>query len=60
LLKESVEEVIVSPDDSAETVKKILGETVEGVIVRYNPFPRELMEKAPNLRTSFFKIILGK
>lgn len=50
LLKESVEEVIVSPDDSVETVKKLLDETVEGVIVRYNPFPRELMEKAPNLK----------
>jgi len=50
LLKELAEEVVVSPDDSVETVKKLLDKTVDGVIVRYNPFSNELMEKAPNLK----------
>lgn len=50
LLQEAVEEVVVSPDDRVETIAGLLDSRVEGVIVRYNPFPRELIEKATNLK----------
>ncbi len=50
LLYDSIEEVVVAPDDSIETVGKLLDESVEGVVVRYNRFPKELIDKAPNLK----------
>lgn len=50
MLKEAVEEVVLAPDDKIETLAGILDEKVTGVIVRYNVFNRELMEKAPNLK----------
>ena len=50
LLEENVENVVVAPDDRVETIASLLDDTVSGVIVRYNVFNRELMEKAPNLK----------
>ncbi|MDN5300914.1 MAG: D-3-phosphoglycerate dehydrogenase / 2-oxoglutarate reductase [Thermoanaerobacteraceae bacterium] len=50
LLVDSVEEVVVAKDSNIETIAGLLDEKAEGVIVRYNPFPRELIEKAPNLK----------
>lgn len=50
LLEEAVEEVILAPNDKIETLISLLDDKVEGVIVRYNVFNRELIENAPNLR----------
>ncbi len=50
MLEAAVEEVVVAPDDKAETLASLLDEKVEGVIVRYNIFNRALIEKAPNLK----------
>lgn len=50
ILKNFVKDVVVAPDSSIETIGKYLDESVEGVIVRYNPFTKELMDKAPNLK----------
>lgn len=50
LLESAVEKVVVAPDCKIETIASLLDEEVSGVIVRYNVFNRELMEKAPNLR----------
>ncbi len=50
LLEEAIEEVILAPNDKVETLSSLLDDKVEGVIVRYNIFNRELIEKAPNLK----------
>jgi len=50
LLENAVEKVIIAPDDKIETIASLLDEEVTGVVVRYNVFNRELMEKAPNLK----------
>ncbi len=50
LLVDSIEEVVLAKDSNIPTVAGLLDERVEGVIVRYNPFPRELIEKASNLK----------
>ncbi|MGE5614644.1 MAG: hydroxyacid dehydrogenase [Bacillota bacterium] len=50
LLESAVEKVIVAPDSRIETISSLLDEEVTGVIVRYNVFNRELMDKAPNLK----------
>jgi D-3-phosphoglycerate dehydrogenase len=50
ILNSAVEEVVVAPDDSLETIARLLDDGVEGVVVRYNPFPKELIDKAPNLK----------
>lgn len=50
MLTEAVEEVIQAPNDRIETLASLLDDKVEGVIVRYNVFNRELIEKAPNLK----------
>lgn len=50
LLEKEVETVLRAPDDSIETIASLLDDEVTGVIVRYNVFNRELMEKAPNLK----------
>lgn len=50
LLEDAVEKVIVAPDCKIETIASLLNEDVTGVIVRYNVFNREIMEKAPNLK----------
>ncbi len=50
VLNESIKDVIVTPDSEIETISKYLDDTVEGVIVRYNKFPKELIDKAPNLK----------
>jgi D-3-phosphoglycerate dehydrogenase len=49
MLAEQVEEVVLAPNDKIETLAALPGDKVEGVIVRYNVFNRELIEKAPNL-----------
>lgn len=50
MLEEAVERVVVAPDYSIETIASLLDGETDGVIVRYNVFNRELMEKAPNLK----------
>jgi len=50
LLENAVEKVIAAPNDRLETIASLLDKEVTGVIVRYNLFNRELMEKAPNLK----------
>lgn len=50
MLNENIENVVVAPDTSIETIGKLLDENVKGVVVRYNPFPRDLIDKAPNLK----------
>ncbi|MCM1567342.1 MAG: hydroxyacid dehydrogenase [Dehalobacter sp.] len=50
LLSDNVEEVLLAPDCEISTLAGLLDEKVEGVIVRYNVFNRELIEKAPNLK----------
>ncbi len=50
LLENAVETVIIAPDHKIETIASLLDEEVTGVVVRYNVFNRELMEKAPNLK----------
>lgn len=50
LLTDSVEEVVLAPNYEVSTLAALLDEKVEGVIVRYNIFNRELIEKAPNLK----------
>ena len=50
LLNNAVETVIVAPDHKIETIASLLDEDVTAVIVRFNVFNRELMEKAPNLK----------
>ena len=50
LLKNNIEEVILAPNDKIETLLKLLDDSVTGVVVRYNIFNRELMDKAPNLK----------
>ena len=50
LLEDSVEEVVLAPNDKVETLSSLLDDKVEGVIVRYNVFSRELIKKAPNLK----------
>ena len=50
MLEDRVEEVVLAPNDKIETLASLLDDKVEGVIVRYNVFNRELIEKAPNLK----------
>ena len=50
MLIDAVEEVVQAPNDRIETLASLLDDKVEGVIVRYNVFNRELIEKAPNLK----------
>jgi D-3-phosphoglycerate dehydrogenase len=50
LLTDNVEEVVLAPNYEVSTLAALLDEKVEGVIVRYNIFNRELIEKAPNLK----------
>lgn len=50
LLQENVETVIVAPSDKPEVLVSLMDEQVEGVIVRYNVFNREMIEHAPNLK----------
>jgi len=50
MLTPYVETVIVAPDDKPETILSLLDDDVEGVIVRYNVFNREMIEKAKNLK----------
>jgi len=50
MLEAAVAEVVLAPNDKIETLAGLLDEKVTGVIVRYNVFNRELMEKAPNLK----------
>lgn len=50
LLNNSVEEVVVAENDKIETIAGLIDDKVEGVIVRYNPFTKELIEKAKNLK----------
>lgn len=50
LLENAVEKVVAAPNDRIETIASLLDKEVTGVIVRYNLFNRELMEKAPNLK----------
>ncbi len=50
ILSNSVQEIVVAKNPELSTISSLLDERTEGVIVRYNPFPKELMEKAPNLK----------
>ena len=50
LLKENVETVVVAPSDDPAVLVSLMDDKVEGVIVRYNVFNREMIEHAPNLK----------
>lgn len=50
LLEANIEEVIVAPSDDPAVLVSMMDESVEGVIVRYNVFNREMIEHAPNLK----------
>lgn len=51
ILENSVEEIVVSPDDKRETILSLIDDKVEGIIVRYYvTIDRELMEKGKGLK----------
>lgn len=50
LLEDNVEEVLVASNDSITTLASLLDDSVVGVVVRYNVFSRDLIERAPNLK----------
>lgn len=50
VLNENIETVIVAENDKPETLLALLDDQVEGVVVRYNVFNREMIEKAKNLK----------
>lgn len=51
LLEESVEEVVVAPNDDRKTIYDLIDDNVEGIIVRfYVPVDRELLEKGKGLK----------
>lgn len=50
-LEESVEEVVVAPDDERKTIYDLIDDKVEGIVVRfYVPVDRELLEKGKKLK----------
>lgn len=51
ILEDSVDEIVVAPNDDRETILKLLDDKVEGIIVRfYVTIDRELLEKGRGLK----------
>jgi len=50
ILEDAVEKVIVAPDRAVDAVASVLDDKVEGIIIRFSVFNRQLFDKAPNLK----------
>jgi len=51
ILEDSVEEIIISPNDERETILNLIDDKVQGIIVRFNVvIDRELLEKGTGLK----------
>lgn len=50
LLQKHINQIVVAPKDDKETILSLIDDEVEGVIVRYNKFDRDMIAAAKNLK----------